>query len=352
MTQTFPTPAVSARRGFGVCVWVWLTGALLALGCQAVMAQTLVIGTSRTAQSLPVYVAEAQNYFHAAGVDVRTRAYPSGVACLAALRDGQVQIATASEVAVMFSAFTRPDLAIFATLDNSTTSQKIVVRRDSSFRSAQQLLGERIATVANSTAVYYLDSTLLMNGIDPAQVAVQYLPPDKVGPALVAGDVDAAVIWEPYAHETLTALGKQGGLLPNAPVYTSRFNLVAARGPLAEREATFVKVLQAIERAMRFIAEHPAQAQAILQARLGVDPSYIADTWGDYQYVLSLNQSLVTSLDVEARWAVREGHARASGELPRGQDLVVTVPLRKVLPDSVTLFDTPSQPQGSVPPAP
>ena len=69
----------------------------------------------------------------------------------------------------------------------------------------------------------------------------------------------------------------------------------------------------------------------------------------DYQYGLSLNQSLVTSLDIEARWAVREGHARASGELPRGQDLVVTAPLRKVLPDNVTLFDTPSQAHGTVP---
>ena len=350
MRQTFPTAAEpDHRRGCSLCAW--LAGVLLAIGCQAVMAQTLVIGTARTAQSLPVYVAEAQNYFHAAGAEVITRDYPSGAACLAALREGQVQIATASEVGMMFSAFTQHDLAIFATLSSSTTGQKIIVRKGGSVWSARQLVGKRVATAANSNARYYLDSVLVMNGIDPAQVAVQYLPPDKVGPALVAGNVDAAVIWEPYAHQTLKALGKRGELLPNAPVYTSRFNLVATRVLLAKREADSVKVLQAIERAMRFIAEHPAQAQAILKARLDVDASYIADTWGDYRYALSLSQSLVMSIDVEVRWAVREGLASASGELPRGQDLVVTTPLRKALPNSVTLFDAPSQPRGSVPQA-
>jgi ABC-type nitrate/sulfonate/bicarbonate transport system substrate-binding protein len=85
-------------------VFAWLAGVLLAIGCQAVMAQTLLIGTARTAQSLPIYVAEAQNYFHAAGVDVVTREYPSGAACLSALNQGQVQIATASEAGVLFNA--------------------------------------------------------------------------------------------------------------------------------------------------------------------------------------------------------------------------------------------------------
>ena len=332
-------------------MFAWLAGVLLAIGCQAVMAQTLLIGTARTAQSLPIYVAEAQNYFHAAGVDVVTREYPSGAACLSALNQGQVQIATASEAAVLFNAFTRPDLAIFATLASSTTGLKIVVRKASGIRSAQQLVAKRVATVAKSNALYYLDNALVMIGVDPARVARQYLPAEKVGAALVAGTVDAVVIWEPYAHAALRALGKQGDLLPNVPIYTSRFNLVAARGPLVENEAAHVKVLQAIERAMAFIAEHPEQAQAILKARLGVDPSYIADTWSDYRYALSLSQSLVTSIDVEARWAEREGLASATGERPRGQDLVVTAPLRKALPDSVTLFDTPSQPHGAVPPA-
>ena len=92
------------------------------------MAQTLVIGTARAAQSLPIYVAEAQNYFREAGVDVLTRECSSGGACLSALNQGQVHIATASEVAVMFNAMTRSDLAIFATLASSTNGQKIVVR--------------------------------------------------------------------------------------------------------------------------------------------------------------------------------------------------------------------------------
>ena len=350
MTQPFPTPALPARRGFGVRAW--LTGVLLAVGCQAVMAQTLVIGTARTAQSLPIYVAEAQNYFHAEGVEVLTREYPSGMACLSGLNQGQVQIATASEAGVMFNAVTHPDLAFFATISSSTTGQKIVVRKGGSTWSAQKLLGKRVATAPQSNALYYLHNALVMNGIDPAQVAIQYLPPDKVGAALVAGDVDAAVIWEPYAHETLKALGKQGELLPNVPVYTSRFNLVAAHGLLGERETAIVKLLRAIERAMRFIAEHPEQAQAILQDRVDVAPSYIADTWGDYRYALSLSQSLVTSIDVEARWALREGLVPALSTLPRGQDLVVTAPLRKALPDSVTLFDTPAQPRGPVPAAP
>ena len=81
-------------------------------------------------------------------------------------------------------------------------------------------------------------------------------------------------------------------------------------------------------------------------------PTDFADHPSDYRYAMSLSQSLVLSIDVEARWTLRESHSGASGPPPRGQDLVVTAPLRKALPDSVTLFDTPSQPRGSLPPAP
>lgn len=308
--------------------------AALSLGA---MAQPMVIAVSRTSLALPFYVAEAQNHFAAEGVAVKVQECIGGQRCLKQLFDGQVVLATASEMPVTLHSFTRADFAIVATFVSSSRDVKLIARKSAGISVVADLAAKRIGTVKGTSAHYFLDAFLLFHGIDPKKIELVALSPEQIEPALKAGQIDAATVWEPFAHKSMRALAGDGAVLPAARIYTETFNLIGSRKAITEREADVVKVLRALGRAQRFIREQPLQAQAILKARLQEDQGFIDATWRDFDYRLSLDQSLLSTLEGQARWALREGHVPAGSISANFLQFVDTGPLRKADPAAVTL---------------
>lgn len=315
---------------------VWQAAALFLLvgNCAS---QELVLAVSTTPLSLPILVADSQGYFAAEEVSVRTVECIGGQRCLKLLLDGQVQLATATDLPVMFNSFERSDYAILATFVSSVRDLKLVTRKSSGITVAMHLTGKRVATVTGASAHYFLDSYLQFNDVDPKKVVVVALPPEQMARALERKEVDAVAVWEPFAYLTLKALGADGAILPSPNIYTETFNLVADKRTIAAREGDLVKVLRALERGQNFIREQPRQAQAILLQRLKLDQAFVDWAWSDLDYRMSLDQSLVSTLRAEARWALREGHVDAGKRIPNYLDFVHPAPLRRAVPGAVTL---------------
>lgn len=310
---------------------------VLGLAAAAGAAQELTIAVSRTPLSLPVFVAEAQKYFAEEGVAVVTRECIGGNRCIKLLLDGEVPLATASEMPVMFSSLSRSDFAIIATFVTSRRDVKLIARKSAGIATAADLSGKRIGTVKGTSAHYFLDLYLLFNAVDPNAVSLVALAPERIAVALRDGTVDAAAIWEPFANRSARALAGDGVVMPSARIYTTTFNLLASRKTITEREADLVKVLRALARAQRFIRAQPQQAQAILKQRLQEDQAYIDATWADYDFRLSLDQPLVSTLEGQARWAVREAQVPRDTRVPNYLQFVAPAPLRKAEPAAVTL---------------
>jgi ABC-type nitrate/sulfonate/bicarbonate transport system substrate-binding protein len=312
-------------------------GIALALAAATCTAQELTIAVSRTPLSLPVFVAESQKYFADEGVAVTTRECIGGNRCIKLMLDGEVPLATASEMPVMFNSLARSDFAIIATFVTSRRDVKLIARKSAGIATAADLSGKRVGTVKGTSAHFFLDLYLLFNAVDPQGVTLVPLAPELIAAALKDGTVDAAAIWEPFANKSMRALGADGIVMPSARLYTSTFNLLASRKLIAERDADLVKVLRALVRAQRFIHERPQQAQAILMQRLQEDQAYIDATWNDYDFRMSLDQPLVSTLEGQARWAVREGHAPRDSRIPNYLQLLAPEPLRRADPGAVTL---------------
>ncbi len=304
---------------------------------QPVVAQPMTIAVSRSSLSLPLYVADAQRYFAAEGLAVTLQECIGGPRCFQSLLQGQVPLATVADLTLVFASFERSDHVILGTFTTASNDLKLLTRRSTGLQSAAQLVGRRIGTVKGSGAHYFLDSALLFHGVDPKRIELVLLPPEQVGPALIEGRIDAAAIWEPFGQQILRKLGAEGVQLPTPRIYTLTFNLVADRKFAAERSADLPKLMRALARAQTFIDEQPAQAQALLRTRLQEDQAYIEATWKDFDYRLSLEQSLMSTLEGQARWAVREGHVPASSRVPNFMRFVELGPLRSVAPTAVTL---------------
>ncbi|HYP33569.1 MAG TPA: ABC transporter substrate-binding protein [Burkholderiaceae bacterium] len=313
--------ARAARAFAGACA--------LALAAGRAQAEPLVLAVSPGPVSLPIYVAQARGLFRDEGLDLALRPCASGRECYKWLADGQVEVATAAELVVATGAASRHDLAIVATISASSYQIKLVARRSARIEQAPQVRGKRVGTVPGSSAQYFLDNWLVFNDIRPEAVHVVGLAPDQLVPALEARDVDAIAIWEPLAAQAAQALGGDAVTFASPRVYTQHFNLVSARTTIARREADVERLLRALVRAQRLIRDDPAAARALLAERLHVTPAIAAAVMEGQDYRVRLDQSLVTTMQGQARWAARAG---GNGALA-GVDVLRSIapaPLRSV----------------------
>ncbi len=328
----------AARGGSRGLLALWLLVFLSFFGMpDAPAAEPLRLSVSLTPLSLPIFVAQRQGYFTAEGLALKVDEVIGGHRSLQQVMEGSADLATCSEAVVMFNSFQRQPYAVIATFVTSDDDVKVITRADTGITRPQQLVGKRIATVVGSAGHYYLDTLLLLNGVDPKTVQVSNIQPEAMMEALRQGKVDALSIWEPYPFKTLTTvpasrpLAKSGG-------YTEKFNLIAHRRLIGVRDGDLVKLLRALDHAQRFIKDEPLKAQAILRERLHVDQSFIDWIWPRYNYRLTLAQSLLTTMEGEARWAVAEGYV-AGKHSPNYLDFVYTKPLRQVRPGAVSIDD-------------
>lgn len=343
MNRRAPRMAASRRALVGLVwafTWMIAWGGALALFASRVHAEPLALAVSDGPVSLPIYVAEARGLFAAEGLEMRTVACRSGRECWRALAEGRADLATASEMLVALDRAARPDIAIIATMSASAYQMKIVARRSAHVIEVPQVRGKRIGTVAGTSAQYFLDSWLVFNDVDPRTVTIVPLAPERLVDALQRRQVDAVAIWEPLASAAAAALGADAIVMANPRVYTQHFNLVADRATIARREADLVRLLRALIAAQRLIAADPAGAKAILASRLGLAPAIAAAAMADQDYRVRLDQSLVTTMQSQRRWAaLAEAASRPQpGERPR--DLLRAIepgPLRQAAPDAVGL---------------
>jgi NitT/TauT family transport system substrate-binding protein len=293
----------------------------------------LTIAVSRTPLSLPLYVAESQGFFAAEGVQVTLKETVGGVRAMQDLGDDKTDLATTSDTTIVFNSFSRNDFAVLATFASSSKHIGIVVGKSAGYARPEQLAGKRIGTVVGSGGQFYSDSWLIFHGVDPKTTRSVSLQPETMATALAKGEVDAVAIWDPYRLDVLKTV-PGATLLPNPGIYTVSLNLAAERKLMGSRDEDLTRVLRALLRAEQFIGAEPAKAQALLRERLKLEQAYVDQVWPNYRYRLALEQSLLTTLESEARWARQEGHVRADRS-PNFLSFIYSGPLRKVSPDRV-----------------
>ena len=335
--RTTVRPLAPARAGLtrrALAGAAWALAWMLVWACALMMfphraqAAPLTLGVSSGPVSLPIYVADARGFFKDEGLDLRLRECTSGRECYQWLADGGVDVATAAELQVVTGAAAHRDLAIVATISASSYQIKLVARRSAQIAEAPQLRGKRIGTVLGSSAQYFLDNWLVFNDIDPGTVTITGVAPDKVVKALEERAVDAVAIWEPLASSAALALGGDAVTFVSPRVYTQHFNLVSARSVIERRDGDIARLLRALLRAQRIIQAEPDAVRALLAARLHLAPALVSTVVESQDYRVRLDQSLVTTMQSQARWAARA----ASGVQP-GVDPLRSIdagPLRRI----------------------
>ncbi|MEI7843268.1 MAG: ABC transporter substrate-binding protein [Gallionellaceae bacterium] len=321
------------KKTFQRCVSLFITTIIWITSSAVQAGEALTLAVSQSPLSLPIFVAESQGYFSSEGVTVKLKEINGGHRTLQALLDGEADLATSSDAVIMFNSFRRNDFAVIATFVSSRDDVKIIVGKESGIVKPSQMTGKRVATVVGSASNYFLDTWMLLHDVDPKSVKIINLQPEAMESALSKGEVDAVAIWEPFPFKLANA-GLGAKVLPNPGTYVLTFNLVVHKKLIGMRDDELVKLLRALARAQRFIRDEPAKAQAILRSKLKLDQAFIDWIWPRNNYALSLDQSLLSTLESEARWARQEGHVAENRKI-NYLDFIYVEPLLKVSPKAV-----------------
>lgn len=300
-------------------------------------AAPLRIGVTDSILSLPLHVAKSEGFFVKRGVDVELVRCVFGHRCLTNMLNGQTELSISAELPAVLIGFTRNDFAILTSFVSVSSDVKVVSLRSAKITEPGKLKGKTLGYVKGSVSQYVLDLVLVYSGIDRAAVNLRAIEPEHALAAIANREVDALCLWEPFVSRIQLELGSQVQLVPIPKLYTETFNLMATHAVIKSRPKQLERIVLALKDSTNYIEANPDGAKALAVRHLSIPFSLINGIFDDYRYRLSLNRSLVRTMEGQARWALREGHVDRALPQPDFARLVYPDILKSIDPGAVSL---------------
>lgn len=157
----------------------------------------VILGQSSWIGYAPLYLADQMGFFDDHGADVDVQSFESKTDSKSALAAGRIQgISTTVDTHVMSEA-SGMDLSIVLALDSSNGGDGLSAKSD--IPDVKSLAGHTVALDTSGGASYFWFQYLLQKeGMTLDDVQVVNMSSGDAGAAFVAGEVDAAVTWEPW----------------------------------------------------------------------------------------------------------------------------------------------------------
>jgi NitT/TauT family transport system substrate-binding protein len=255
-------------------IWVLgLVGLVILVGSSVSSAESIKLGMSTWLGYAPLYLAKEKGFFKKQGVDVEVLVIESPADRRAAFAADKIQgMATTVDTHVMTAAAENPiPVKQVLALDDSHGGDGIVAKKE--IKTIKDLKGKTVAAQLGAGASYFwLNYVLAQNGMKLADLKAIDMKAGDAGAAFVAGKIDAAVTWEPWlskAKETpfghvLLSSDKTPGIIVDSLAFKPDF--------LKKQGADVKKIVAAWYEAVKFAAENPKEADAIMAKFTGQKP--------------------------------------------------------------------------------
>jgi NitT/TauT family transport system substrate-binding protein len=95
--------------------------------------------------------------------------------------------------------------------------------------------------------------------------------------------------------------------------------------------------LKSLNSAAEYTIDHPDGQRQSYKKRLNFSGTYMAAVWPNNHFSLSLDQSLVTAMEDEARWMINN-NLTSEKTVPDFRAYIYTKGLEEVMPESVNII--------------
>ncbi len=298
--------------------------------------ESITIGTTPLESSALIYIAEDRRFFTDNGLSGTIRGYDTGASAYNGLLKGEVDIATPAEYPLIGGAFKRERVRAIASIDKVSYFY-LIGRKDRGIKDISDLKRKKIGVVRKTIAEFYLGRFLDLNGINIGQVTLIDVSPSRSEDAIIKGDVDAIVSRPPYISPIEERLGVNAVIWPAQSGQALYAILVGRNDWIAGHPETVGRLLRSLARAEEYIILHPAEAKAILQKKLNLADQNVTKVWSENQFSLSLDQSLITAMEDEARWMIKNNLTNEK-QVPDFLNYIYVDGLKAVKPEAVNII--------------
>jgi len=295
--------------------------------------ETLRVGLLPDPVPALLYIAREQGMFKRHGLDVSFENYQAGAYAVNDLLSDKVDVATAVEFVLALRGFKREDLRTIGTIA-SADSLEVVARKEGGIEKPGDLKGKMVGTSKGTATDFFLSTFLSFNNIRPEEVRIVDLKPAEVLAALSEGKVDAAISFSPY----LSTIKKNlAGKILSWPAQGERhyyYLLITGEDLVKTRPRAISGLLKGVLEAETYVKKHEREAQDILKNVLGLDQEALMGAWSKTRFRVRLDQDLLTLMEDEGRWAIKNKLVDAE-TIPDYSTFLYLEGLRKIRPEAV-----------------
>jgi len=284
----------------------------------------------------PMFVANAQGLFEKAGVNVVNQPFALGRDALKSVLDGKADLAVVADAPVMLATLAGADVVILTGISSSPRAMSIVARVDRGIHREEDLAGKSVAITPGTNLPYFLDSVLQTKRIPTDAVKRVPLNTAEIISAIQKGEVDAAVVFEPFLAKLHADMGDKLKTFYAEQLFSSRFVLVGKAGYVDSHPQEVQRVLRALLATAASIAADPVAARHIVGAALKVDDALMVKMFDPEDFDVSLKQAQLLALEDQTRWAMAQGLVKP-GPVPNYLKLMKYQHLEAVSPEAVQL---------------
>ncbi len=296
--------------------------------------EKITVAAGKTA--VLVYIALDQGYFADHGLEVTINSFQAGKLATGAMLAGEADISTASSSVLVSHSFERDDLRTFAGIATYQI-RELIARKDRGIGQIADLEGKRIGVTRNTGAEAALGRFLTLNGLSFQAVEIVDLKPQEIEDAMVRGEIDAALAWEPHVYNVKQALGDTVISWPGDSDQDSTFMLITTADWLTDHPSVAERFLMALLQAEQHVKENDDEAKTFVQQQFDYEPGYLQSVWPKYSYSVRLPQALILDMEDEARWRI-ENKLTDKTTVPNYLDFIYTDALEAVNPEAVTVI--------------
>lgn len=300
------------------------------------------IAVIKTQSSALLYLAHRLGFFENQGLNVELVQVGSGREALRLLADQRVDYAVSYSTPVIQAHFNGLPFKILTELHSSNRNTVMIFNKSRRIKTEADLLGKTIGVVPGTHIEYVLDLFLSIYNIPRNNVNVVEGSAESTRHALEAGEVDAALIWQPHTSRILKEFPDKFGVF-EFPTYAVLSTVVTTSERVISFSEINQKIVAGLHLAQEYFRANRTKAQDIVDSLVGINSEL--DTrllWRDLDIHLGLSSLLATMLDEEMEWKLRSLQgtditmAAMSSIRGNAYDLIEPTPLTKVIPELVT----------------
>jgi NitT/TauT family transport system substrate-binding protein len=223
---------------------------------------------------ISLFVAQEKGFFKDEGIALETKSFSSPGDGLTPLLAGQLDahFTTADSVIIALDKAPGKFKIVYLT-DSSSGADAILAKKE--YKTMKDLKGKTVAATAGQCNELLLRKALTSVGLTPNDIKLVNMNPDDAGTAFAAGQLDAAVTWEPW-------ISKVEGEKKGHVIFSSKqtpsliLDVVAISAKTGETKAMETAAfLRALNKGNEFAIKHPKEAAALSAKALEQKPEEI-----------------------------------------------------------------------------